>query len=61
MNADCKGALEQINTSWRFFEHKGQPMTKEHVKAVLEHAVKAGYKTVFDIPESDIDEILKQQ
>ena len=44
MKADLKGALEQINRSWRVFEHKGQPMTKQEVKAVLEYGIKQGYE-----------------
>ncbi len=29
MHADIKGALEQIDKSYRAFEHKGRRMTKE--------------------------------
>lgn len=58
MNADVKGALQQINTSWRAFEHRGKQMTKEQVKAVLEYANQVGYKTTDQIPENVIDEII---
>ena len=58
MNADVKGALEQINTSWKAFEHRGKQMTKEQVKSVLEYANQVGYKTTEQIPENVIDEII---
>lgn len=29
MHADIQGALQQINTSWRAFEHRGMPMKKD--------------------------------
>lgn len=58
MNADVKGALNQINKSWKAFEHNGQPMSKKQVKRVLEYAILKGYKTTNDIPEKEIDEVL---
>jgi len=58
MNADCKGALAQINRSWRAFTHNDSPMTKAQVKAVLEHAVKKGYENTGQIPAQEIDDII---
>ena len=58
MNADVNGALEQINMSWKAFEHRGKQMTKIQVKAVLEYAKQVGYKTTDQIPDKDIDEII---
>lgn len=60
MDADIKGALNQINTSWKAFEHNGKPMTKAQVKAVLTYADAKGYKTTNQIPDKDIDLILKK-
>lgn len=58
MNADIKGALNQLNTSWKSFTHNGMQMTKEQVKSVLEYASQVGYKTTDEIPDKDIDEII---
>lgn len=58
MNADCKGALAQLNKSYKAFIHKGKPMTKEQVKAVLEYAIKKGYKHTGLLSEDEVDSIL---
>lgn len=58
MNADVKGALVQINQSWKAFEHNGKPMTKEQVTAVLTYADSKGIETVNEIPDSDIEFVL---
>lgn len=60
MNASVKGALSQINTSWKAFTHNDKPMTKTQVKAVLEYAVSKGYETTKDIPSNEIETIIKQ-
>lgn len=59
MHADIKGALNQIDTSWKAFEHKGQKMSKEQVKAVLEYGVYKGYKSTANLSDEEIDSILK--
>jgi hypothetical protein len=59
MNADCKGALAQINKSWKAFEHKGKKMTKAEVKAVLEYAVKKGYEHTGMLIDEEVDNILQ--
>lgn len=61
MNADVKGALDQLNKSWRVFTHNGQSMSKKEVKTVLEYAVSKGYKSTGDIPNDEIDRILNIQ
>ncbi len=61
MNADVKGALAQINTSWKAFTHKGQRMSKNEVKAVLEYAVSKGYKTTAELNDNEVDEIINKQ
>lgn len=59
MNADCKGALAQINKSWKAFIHKGKPMTKKQVKAVLEYAVRKGYDHTGLLTDQEVDEIIE--
>lgn len=58
MNADVKGALNQINVSWKAFIHNGRPMTKLQVRAVLEYAIGKGYEHTGQISDSEIDAIL---
>lgn len=58
MNADCKGALAQLNKSWKAFTHKGKSMSKPQVKAVLEYAVKKGYDHTGLLTDEEIDTII---
>ena len=58
MHADLKGALEQINKSYRAFEHKGNKMTKEQVKKVLEYGIKKGYKSTSELTDEEVDKVL---
>ena len=58
MNASVKGALNQINTSYRAFTHKGKRMTKAEVKLVLEYAYMKGYETTDEIRDSEIDQLI---
>ncbi len=58
MDANIKGALEQINRSYRAFEHRGQPMTKEQVKKVLQNGLNKGYEHTGQFSDDEIDEIL---
>lgn len=59
MHADVKGALAQIDTSWKAFVHRGLPMTEQQVRDVLEYAVKKGYKTTGELSEHEVDEIIE--
>lgn len=59
MNADCRGALAQLNKSYKAFEHKGKPMSKEEVKAVLEYAVDKGYEHTGLLSDEEVDNILE--
>jgi hypothetical protein len=59
MNADCKGALEQINKSWKAFVHNGKPMSKAQVKAILEYAIKKGYEHTGLLTNEEIENVLK--
>lgn len=58
MHADIQGALQQINTSWRAFEHRGMPMNKDQVKKVLEYASNKGYKTTAELSDEEVDNVL---
>ena len=58
MNASCKGALAQLNTSWSAFTHNNKQMTKKQVKAVLEYAVKKGYDHTGLLSAKEIDSII---
>ncbi len=58
MDADVQGCLNQINKSWKAFEHNGKPMTKLQVKAVLQYAVLKGYKLVSEISDEEVNKIL---
>jgi len=60
MDADIKGCLNQINVSWKAFEHNGKRMTKTQVKAVLEYGLSKGYEVVSQITDFDVDKILNQ-
>lgn len=59
MNANIKGALLKLNKIWRLFEHNGKPLSKNQVKKILEYGLLKGYETTKDIPNNEIDEILK--
>jgi hypothetical protein len=58
MNADIKGALKQLNKSYRAFEHKGKSMTKEQVKMVLEYGLNKGYKHTGQLTDEEVDIII---
>lgn len=58
MHADIKGALAQLNTSYRAFEHKGKRMTKQQVKKVLEYALEKGYKSTAQLSDNEVDSVL---
>jgi len=59
MNADLKGALQQLNRSYKAFEHKGKRMTKQQVKAVLEYGIKQGYKHTGQLSDDEIDNVIE--
>jgi ribulose bisphosphate carboxylase small subunit len=59
MHADLKGALEQINRSYRAFEHRGQKMSKEEVRKVLKYGIDKGYKTTAEFTDEEVDKILQ--
>ena len=58
MDADINGALEQINRSYKAFEHKGKSLTKIQVKRILEYGVKKGYKYTSQLTDIEVDNIL---
>lgn len=58
MQADLKGALLQINRSWKAFEHKGQKMSKQQVVDVLKYGIKKGYSTTAELTDDEVDAVL---
>lgn len=60
MNADIKGALAQINKSWKSFYHNGKPMSKNQVLRCLKYGERMGYKHTGEIPDSEIDRIIRE-
>lgn len=59
MHADIKGALAQLDRSWKAFEHKGLPMTKNQVKVVLTYANAREYKTTAELKDDEVDNLIK--
>jgi ribulose bisphosphate carboxylase small subunit len=58
MHADIQGALDQINRSYKAFEHNGKRMTKLQVIKVLKFGLKRGYKYTSEFKDDEIDQIL---
>jgi len=58
MHADLKGALQQINKSWKAFKHNGKKLTKEQVTKVLKYGISKGYKTTADFEDDEVDRVL---
>lgn len=58
MKANLVGALEQINKSYKLFEHRGQRMSKEDVRKILNYGLSKGYKTSDELTESEVDTVL---
>lgn len=58
MDADIKGALAQLNKSYRAFQHNGKSMTKEQVKKVLEYGIEKGYTNTGQLTDEEVDSIL---
>jgi hypothetical protein len=61
MNADILGALENINKSYKLFEHNGSRLSKEQVRKILYYGIRKGYKTTNEFLDSEIDDILKEK
>lgn len=59
MHADLQGALNQLNKSYRAFEHKGKRLTKIQVKMILEYGIKKGYKTTAELTDEEVDSLIK--
>lgn len=58
MHADLRGSLNQLNKSYKAFEHRNNKMSKREVKAVLEYGLKKGYKTTAELSDDEVDKIL---
>jgi hypothetical protein len=59
MKADIKGALEQINKSYKAFEHKGKKLTKQQVKEVLKYGLAKGYRHTGELTDNEVDGVLE--
>jgi hypothetical protein len=58
MNADIKGALDQLNKSYQAFTHRGRFLSKSDVKRVLEYGLSKGYKTTDELSDKEVDNVL---
>lgn len=58
MHADLKGALVQLNWSWKSMEHRGNKMSKKEVKAALEYGISKGYKTTKELTDEEVDAVI---
>ena len=58
MDVDIKGCLNQINKSWKAFEHNGKPMTKSQVIKVLNYGLSKGYKAISEISDDEVNKII---
>lgn len=59
MNADIKGALNQIDRSYKAFTHKGKPMSKDQVKTVLTYGIGQGYEHTGQLTDEAVDRVLE--
>ena len=60
MHASISGALENLDISWKAFEHKGEPMTKHQVRLILIYGLKQGYTSTSQLTDDEVDKILKE-
>lgn len=58
MNADVIGALTHLEKSWKSFTHKGKPMMKSQVEAVLQYAINKGYQHTGELSDDEVDGII---
>lgn len=58
MKADLAGALEQLKTSWKAFEYKGKPMTKDQVRRVFKYGLQKGYNNTGQLTDEEVDNII---
>lgn len=59
MDADIKGSLKYLSKVYSAFEHNGKPMTYIQAKRILEYGLSKGYKLTSEIPDKEIERILK--
>jgi predicted ATP-grasp superfamily ATP-dependent carboligase len=58
MQASLQGALNQLNRSYKAFEHNGKKMTKSQVRSVLEYGIKMGYTSTGQLTDKEVDQVL---
>lgn len=61
MDADLQGCLNQLDRSYKAFEHNGQPLYKHQVKAILEYGLAKGYKLLSQISDEETERILSMK
>lgn len=59
MNANIQGLLNNIDKAWHLLEHKGEKITKEQAIRILTIGKNKGYTSISEIPDSIIENILK--
>lgn len=60
MDTDIQGALNQLDRSYKCFEHNGLPMTKANVKKVLEYGLSKGYEVLSQITSDELNTLLNE-
>jgi hypothetical protein len=58
MKANLVGALEQLDISWKAFEHKGVPMTREDVRKALVYGIRKGYEHTGELTDEDVEDAI---
>lgn len=60
MDVDLKGGLKYINLLDGVIQHRGIYLTKKQIKIIFEYGISKGFKTMKEIPDSDVDDILNK-
>jgi hypothetical protein len=58
MHANLLGALQQLDKSYKAFEHRGRKMQKEEVKKILLWGIAKGYKNTSEFTDEEVDNLL---
>ena len=64
MDANLKGALDNLHIVWFCAEHKGSKMSrlmsKADFKKLIQNGIKKGYENLSEISDEEIDLIIKK-
>ena len=55
---NIEDALKNLDKSYKLFYHKGNSMTKNRVKLILDYGVMKGYKTISEITDEEVDKLI---